>query len=342
MALALLGMLVAAMAFAGLEEARVGEATRQLNRAFGAAEAGWADVVRGWDRGALNVLEPFPLDSAALAAPSPTGWLPGAAGVGSYRGRVYKLNGELYLVDIAGRAAGATEVAPGGSVSQPVRVLVRVRPVEWRIGAALVAGRAPDVAGAVHVAGADRLPPGWLACGAPDTIPAVMIDSTAGILPPEVQSLAATTILPGRAFGGAVGPVAVNGHCAHGVATNWGGGDGGPCDSFFPFVHVVGDASLTRALGQGILLVDGDLAVLGPFDWRGIVAVRGRVLVQTDPADEVHIWGALVASDTALVRGSSGGSNLVSIDYSKCAVMKALETVAWVAPLGSRGWIGPS
>jgi hypothetical protein len=369
MALALLGMLVAGLTFAGLEEARVGEAARQLNSSFGVAEEGLAEVVHGWEPTTFNVLEQYPLDSARVPRQYPRTWLDGVQGIGSYGGYVYKLNGELYLLDVTGRAVPAVDSSAENGVSQRVRLLVRAHPIDWGIRAAVATPRGGEITGPVRVDGADHLPPGWLACGRGDTVagvgvrvgasvavvdpalawgqPAVAVDSSAASLwkPPYGElSVRATKTLAGQTFVHAIAPVVVGGHCAHTVVTNWGGGDGGPCDGFFPLVHVLGDLTLSGAAGQGILFVDGNLAVLGGFEWRGILAVRGKVLIQPDPVGEVHIWGAVVVEDSVVLRAASGAespSNLVSIYHSKCAIIKALETVAWVAPLTARGWIGP-
>src|SRR5207302_5681653 len=74
--------------------------------------------------------------------------------------------------------------------------------------------------------------------------------------------------LPGQNFSNSIGPVVTGGNCDKSVLTNWGDGmNGGLCASYFPIVHITGDATLNGVQGQGILLVDGTLSVQGGFQW---------------------------------------------------------------------------
>jgi hypothetical protein len=55
---------------------------------------------------------------------------------------------------------------------------------------------------------------------------------------------------------------------------------------------------IERAVGSGILLVDGDLRVSGSFNFDGLVLVRGEVLL--DRGSSVQIHGALVQGGNAV------------------------------------------
>jgi hypothetical protein len=61
--------------------------------------------------------------------------------------------------------------------------------------------------------------------------------------------------------------------------TNWGDplNDDEPCTNYFPIIYVAGDLTVNTGVGQGLLLVDGDLNAQGNFTFYGIVIVRGRL-----------------------------------------------------------------
>lgn len=113
-ALVLIAALVAAgFASAHLEQ-RIGRNTVYAVQAAGAAEAGAAAVVGGWEGYGLGLLAPG--DSAVL----PTVPLPGLA---AYSPTVTRLNRELFLV----RVAGVRGDADGGPLARrEVGLLVRV------------------------------------------------------------------------------------------------------------------------------------------------------------------------------------------------------------------------
>jgi len=109
------------------------------------------------------------------------------------------------------------------------------------------------------------------------------------------------------------------------------------CGNYFPVVHVTGDASMGALQGQGILLVDGDLVLHSGFEWFGIALVRGRLTVEAPLSRDIAVWGAVLAEDSVQLEGASDRS--VAIAYSKCAILKALESVALVTNLRSRAWL---
>jgi hypothetical protein len=117
--LALLALMVIAALVAGgfaaaLLEQRIGRNMLYAVQAAGAAEAGAAAVVGGWDGYALELLTPG--DSAAL----PPASLPARA---AYSPTVVRLNGALFLV----RVAGVRSDADGAALARrEVELLVRV------------------------------------------------------------------------------------------------------------------------------------------------------------------------------------------------------------------------
>ena len=72
-----------------------------------------------------------------------------------------------------------------------------------------------------------------------------------------------------------------NGHyvCRTSTQDNWGDPvhPSGACGNYFPIIYAAGDLHITGGYGQGILLVEGDLAVQGGFEFYGPVFVKGEL-----------------------------------------------------------------
>src|SRR5579864_9180706 len=100
-ALVVVTALVAGTFYAATQEQRVSDNSRRSVAALGAAEAGADDVVTGWSPSALNKKGVYPTDSILVASSSSMDSTPGRGG--RYYGTVYRLNGNLFLVDVTGR-----------------------------------------------------------------------------------------------------------------------------------------------------------------------------------------------------------------------------------------------
>jgi hypothetical protein len=107
------------------------------------------------------------------------------------------------------------------------------------------------------------------------------------------------------------------------------------CKNYFPIVHGTGAqlkfASNTR--GQGILLVDGDLELVGGFEWTGLIIVRGQMKV-TGTGNKIN--GAILTEGVDIETAGSIGGN-AEVTFSKCAIDRAVNGAAQPAPV-SRGW----
>jgi hypothetical protein len=147
---------------------------------------------------------------------------------------------------------------------------------------------------------------------------------------------AATLQLPGGNY--KTQPTLTGGACNRADPTNWGDGmnPAAACGSYFPIIHISGDATLNGDQGQGILLVDGDLQVQGSYQFYGITIVKGSLKTAGGGATEAHFWGAVMAENVDLELNSLSGN--ATLNYSKCAVTQALNMTGIVAPERSRGW----
>ena len=107
------------------------------------------------------------------------------------------------------------------------------------------------------------------------------------------------------------------------------------CYGYFPIVH--GTATDTKfasgTRGQGILLVDGNLELVGGFEWTGLIIVRGQMKV-TGTGNKIQ--GAILTEGVDIATAGSIGGN-AEVTFSKCAIDRAVNGAAQPAPV-SRGW----
>lgn len=340
--------------FIGFQEQRAAGAGRRLYRALTRAESGLADVLTGWTPGMLSRRLPQPFDSLVTSGA-------GTTADDDWRGAIHRLGRDLFLVELT-----AVD-APGADAPQTVAArarlgwLVRARPVKVVVSAALSTGAPAFVGTGSTLDGRDQAPVDHTDCPPPDSaLPglaagAITLIGTPRIdgSPPTVvrqggdtglaaeDQLAfdqlvshATITLPGGSW--ATGPLMSGTDCDVASLINWGDPSSldGPCSSYLPIVHVVGDLTLTAGEGQGILLVDGDLAVSGGYRFFGLVLVRGT-LVAASSGSAAAVWGGVAAARAGTEALPLTG---IAVIYSKCMISHALLTSGTLIPLRSRAW----
>lgn len=132
-----------------------------------------------------------------------------------------------------------------------------------------------------------------------------------------------------------LGPRYRDGRCDPVPLGNWGSplDPYGPCGGYAPLVYSPGDLTVTGGAGQGVLVVDGDLALAGDARVYGAILVRGQLRVGRDAA--VHGAASVAAMDGAgLVDGE--------IRYNACALSRAFgRAPALDRPFrpGRRWWV---
>jgi hypothetical protein len=123
--------------------------------------------------------------------------------------------------------------------------------------------------------------------------------------------------------------------CNYSITTNWGAplAPSSPCGSYFPVIYAPGNVRLTGGAGQGVLLVQGDLDVSGGVEFYGPVIVMGTI---TSTGTGGHIYGGVMSSNanlgTVLVSGNS------VVNYSSCAIARALNGISLPSTLAERSW----
>ena len=381
-ALVIVGALIAGALFSGTQEQRVAENVRRVQASFGVAEEGVYDIIRTWDSTTAGVrnqqtyaaLYPYPAaapskDSVRMVRKT------AKSKTGSYSGSLFKLNDELYLLDVSAQdtmsLAGRIR---GGGAGQRLGLLARIRPVSIDTRAAVTSGGDNVVVGSASIDGNDHAPTGWAGCPPLDSAKAGIRTQSSGTVstsghptingnPPVLKdptladtsfthygdvtyadlAASANITLPAQNFSSSIGPVTVGTACDYSVQTNWGSPTTptGPCGGYFPIVRITGDGAVINGQeGQGVLLVDGGLSVQGGFQFFGIVIVKGSLKTSGGGGTPAHFWGTVMVQDTAqftdTTNNLSGAANLL---YSKCAIIKALNKTGVGSMMRSRGWV---
>jgi hypothetical protein len=339
-ALVVVGALVAVAFLAGHLEQRTGRSSLYAEQAADAAEAGVAVTIAEWDAATLNTLAP-----GGVAA------LPRAilAGKVSYQATVTRLNDQLFLV----KSLGTRNNASGGLLSRrSVAMVARLASLGEGPEAALTTGRPVEIAGSqVAVSGndsasveADECTPGSSRPAVRTIPPTSAAFAMFGDVTFERLAAHASLVLPDTTLTSPLRPsVSGDGHCDIGDAANWGeprrSSDTSldACRRYYPIVYARGSrlGIAGGGRGQGVLLVSGDLDVTSDFEWSGLVVVKGGVRIS---GARTRITGALLAAngpDDSRTRLSGEAT----VQYSSCALRKALQGAAFVEPLGQRSWV---
>ncbi len=131
-----------------------------------------------------------------------------------------------------------------------------------------------------------------------------------------------------------------SGACDTSNPLNWGDPvDGGVCKGRFPIIYSKDDAKITGGMGQGILIVDGDLELAGNMKFFGVVIVLGKLWMGgTGQTGGQIVGSAIVHNGAELVDESTTVGNSM-IQYSRCRVERAFNAILRVRPLAARGWM---
>lgn len=366
--MALVVMSIVAIAAVRLadDERRAARSIRESAAALYAAEAGISEVLETvTDTAGGTTLDSIaqtldPGDSADLG----TDTLPDGAQYSSVLLRVDGGSDPLYLLTVEGRDAvsrGARQVSvllePGsdGAVTGSAAVMTSAD-IELASDASTI------------ISGNDAPPPGWGSCpAAAPPVAGALVASMTGVQqgpgtiagsPPlqldpssdastfgdytyaDLAALAEKTYAPGSSPSW-FAPVTSGGKCDTGVMNNWGAprDAGHPCADYFPIIHFLGNVEFTTmgSAGQGILLVDGDLAVGGgDFTFYGLIMVRGACVFEYQST----VYGAVQCANPSSESQEIGDD--ARLNYSTCALAGALSANGLLGgglqPIGQRAW----
>jgi hypothetical protein len=330
-ALVVIGALVAGGFFVFLETGRLSRSAARAERALGAAERGADSALALLDTAPAGT-RPLAVDSARITFPggslalvavtaldSATWWV---VVTGAADTALPPLERRINVVAVRDRPAlrprGALTLSAGAELEGVARVdgaaLVPDEyasrcPAAPRDGAGAVAGDR----GAVTASGAA------LVLGAPP----ILVDSAAG-------DTARAPVLGAARFAElAAWPDAVLDTAVPALPR--------PAGRPFPRLLARGNLSLgPDAAGAGLLLVDGNLTLAGPFRFDGVIVVRGALHTV---GDGIGVRGAVFARSAVLGTGSAAAAGDEQIRYAPCLVSLALDGASRVVRERRRGWM---
>jgi hypothetical protein len=357
-ALVVIGALVAGTFFAGRLEQSSGQAAVYAGQAAEAAEAGLVSAVSGQTATSLGAM--------AVGATTGLGTLTTGTRV-SATSSVRRLSSSLFLFESLGtRWDGA-----GASMSdRRLGSLIRLVSANISVNAGLTAIGQIVVSGNSTVSGHDQTPSEWTTAGVscPPAADAAGVryngtlqqqgSSTISGSPASTNdaSLTASNILGGSDFAAlkALRTLTLTGNvsglapattgsparCDASVQSNWGAptDTGSVCFNYFPIIYHYGDLNISGSgSGQGILLVEGNLQVQGRIDFYGPVIVTGAVAIRGTGSDDVKFYGGVMAQDVTLDDSRLSGN--ATVNYSSCAIRRALQGSAIPTALSERSWV---
>lgn len=350
MALVVIGALVAGAFFVGMQEQRVGRNTIGMQQAAAAAEEGAQLTLADWDPDTFNWMNPGSSTSIGGVLAGNTGW---------YRGHVIRLDSLMYIIESEG-------FSPDSNARQRVGLLARLRPVEINVQAALETQGEIQLGGSSYIDGNDAAPGGWPCDTLFDPLPGIrMPDSTLihqsgcsglncvdgsvkieedtdindstlttfGDLDFDGLRDLATKFVPAGNW--KIKPSYTGTACNKADVLNWGAPTDptSTCADHFPVVWANGDLTINGNVGQGVLIVNGDLDVQGGFEFYGPVIVRGALSTQGTGG---HFNGGIIAANVNLDQNTVLGDAVVT--FSSCALARALRQSAPAFLLKDRSW----
>jgi Tfp pilus assembly protein PilX len=367
-ALVVIGALVAGAFFAGHLEQRTGRNTLYAAQAADAAERGVSRVVSDWDQ--------FNLNNIAIGTSTFIGTT--TAGSVTYTQNVRRLNNDLFLVQSLGSrvdASGTTlaqrtvamvtrlsyvtatanaAVTAGKSVNFNGNAFGVIGndsvPQGWTGETGCTTGANKAGVRTAETVGADGQQDNNI-IGSPAQVehdPTVTADffNIFGDVTFDELKKNADIILPLTTPYNGAAPSLTAGNpqrCNTADQMNWGephrngAGYTAECVNYFPILYGSGTQTQLAAggRGQGLLLVEGDLSISGGFEWTGLIVAKGGIKIV---GNGNKVTGALLAQDVA-VDDQNVISGNTTLQYSSCALSKAIQGSAFAEPLTMRSWV---
>jgi hypothetical protein len=366
-ALVVVGALVAGAFFAGHLEQRTGRNTVYAAQATDAAEAGLASVTGNWD--ALNLGAVAINDSSVMNSVS-------LGGRTSYKATMVRVADGLYVIKSLGtRTDAGGNILSQRLVATLARKVMADVTVK---AAVTVGKDIKFNGNTFEIDGRDEKPSTWGAevtnCNTTSDLAGIRSSTTSGAAgkdtthifgsPKQIQNDATLNAEFNALFGSTfdalkkmaditltsaspystVGPTTTGNpkKCDTSNTLNWGEPDHQSgqkviqCYSYFPIVY--SNSTLLKLAGggrgQGILLIEGDFEVVGGFEYTGVIIAKGGIKIN---GNGNKITGALLARDISIDDQNSISGN-TTLQYSSCAVSKALAESGAVLPFRQRSW----
>jgi len=357
-----IGMILAGVFFAATQENRVGRNTINQERAFRGAEFGLNNTYSSWSNQTMNALTRGGVSTIVYDS-SARGWIDTV--------RVTRLNDQTYwLVSTAYSGSGLTQSRHSTTAALrlaypqidflaalTVRGAIKIGGSSLTTGVdspppgwdcpppgATKAGIATNDSTNIQTSGCNNLN---CVIGSPQIQQSTALSDTSTFFNygPDANwatltAMATLTYNGSWTLNGIAPAYTASGDCNTGVLTNWGDPNratpAGKCEGYFPIIYfggAGGTVHITGGVGQGILLVDGDLVVDGGFQWFGPVIARGHVTTQGTGG---HFTGAVMAADVDLEQNTVLGNAIIA--YSSCAITEAMVGSGIPKRIKHRSW----
>ena len=358
-ALVVIGALVAGSFYAGRLEQQTGQNGFYAVQAAEAAQGALTQYVQSYNGSTMT---------AMTAGGSSTYGSQVTVGDGVATPAITRLTSSVWLVSAVGARKAGTKTLATTSVAK----LYRLNQAQINVNAGLTAIGKITVGGNSEVSGYDATPPNWLVgspaveCPALGDVAAIRYNgaiTASGSADihgsPNKQndnSLTASNMLGNSTFNdlkamatkiiasgnlSGLAPVTSGSPavCNTAVESNWGAPEdkANVCFNYFPILYHYGDLSISgTGAGQGILLVEGNLSVQGRIDFYGPVIATGGVNIRGTGSDDVKFYGGVMAQDVTLDDTKLTGN--ATINYSSCAIRRALQGSALPIAVNERAW----
>lgn len=358
-AIAVISIMIVGAYFSNIQEYRLGANSLVQGRAMTAAEYGHGVLYQNWDRSwnaykaGTTFVRQYSLSDGGVDTV-----------------RLTKLNNLSYLLTSEGRSGNG----PHGGARRRAGMIVRLEIPQVKILGAITTRGTVKIGGSTAISGNDTSFTGWDcppagAAVAGAVVPSLSNLSSGGscgsgfscIKGSPLVSITSAAMDTNTYFyyGGLtwsdlvtmadkqvsgtmtnVGPSTQNGTCKTSDNKNWGDPARnlllpGACETYFPIIYAPGDLSINGNVGQGILLVNGNLSIQGGFTFYGPVISRGTVKL-TGTGN--HINGSVLAASVVDSTQTSMLSGNSAIQYSRCANNVALQRTAMPVKTPQRSW----
>jgi type II secretory pathway pseudopilin PulG len=350
LAMVIVGALVTGGVYAAMQQDRTSANAHHGQAAFMAAERGLDDILGTRTRpyfesigpvGTVDVIGPVAVSFDDIDA--------------QYTVYVRRLNTRLFAVESEG------EVTSGGRYAgskRRVGEIVRVAYTYYPVDRTITTHVPLRMRGQSAIRGLDSIPTGWVDCSDVGEKTGILAkdQSTIDIVtaggkaptgafgdPPigedvtldydsfieygdmnllELIGMADKHYAPGTYNGFA--PISSGGVCDKTIMNNWGdpNNPAGACHYYWPIIHSPGDLSIQNGVGQGILIVEGDLRITGNLEFIGMVFVFGAL--RTSGTGNKIVGTASVLGQSALeTELQTDATGSTQMQLSSCAIDRA-------------------
>ena len=357
-AISVISIMIVGAYFANIQEYRLGANGLTQARAMSATEYGHGQTYQRWDR-AWNAYKA----GTTFVVP----YAPGDGSIDTVR--VTKLNSLTFLMNSEGRSG----TGPRGGARRRAGMIVRLEVPQVKILGAITTRGTVKIGGSTSISGNDTSYAGWNCPPAGAPVAGAVVPSYSNLAsggscgasyscikgsPLVSISTAAMDTNTYFYYGGLtwndlvgmadkqvsgtltnIGPSTSAGACRYADNKNWGdpnrAATPGLCEQYFPIIYAPGDLAINGNVGQGVLLVGGNLSIQGNFTFYGPVISRGTVKL-TGTGN--HINGSVLAANVVDSTTTSTLTGNSAIQYSRCANNTALQRTAMPVKSPQRSW----